>query len=113
MVIGRLRIESNRTYRRRSATCRGFTTGSGALILPQKSAAGEVLNVGLASGCAPANQLLLGSAGSEDAEAETETCGSGEALVAKADRLSGPPNGLNLKGNRPVRTPVYGGVGGG
>jgi len=63
-------------------------------------------------GTAPANQLRLSFAGSEDGEAETETCRSGEALVAN-DGLepSGPARGLNLL-NRPMRTRLSGGVGG-
>ena len=44
---------------------------------------------------APANQLRLSLAGSEDGEAETETCRVAKPLWRKTNRPSGPP-GLNL-----------------
>ena len=46
-------------------------------------------------GTAPANQLRLSFTGSEDGEAETETCRAAKPLWRKTNRPSGPP-GLNL-----------------
>jgi hypothetical protein len=61
-------------------------------------------------GTAPANQLRLSFAGSEDGEAETETCSAAKPLWRTKTRTSGPqgPNSLN----RPMRTRLSGGVGG-
>jgi hypothetical protein len=61
-------------------------------------------------GTAPANQLRLSFTGSEDGEAETETCRAAKPLWRTMTRTSGPP-GLNLL-NRRMRTRMYGGVGG-
>jgi hypothetical protein len=61
-------------------------------------------------GTAPANQLRLSFAGSEDGEAETETCRAAKPLWRTTTRTSGP-QGLNLL-NRPMRTRMSGGVGG-
>jgi hypothetical protein len=60
-------------------------------------------------GTAPANQLRLSITGSEDGEAETETCRAAEPLWRTTTRTSGP-SGLNLL-NRRMRTRLYGGVG--
>src|SRR5258707_15401957 len=61
-------------------------------------------------GIAPANQLRLSFTGSEDGEAETETCRAAKPLWRTTSRTSGP-QGLNLL-NRRMRTRLYGGVGG-
>src|SRR6516225_5158675 len=61
-------------------------------------------------GTAPANQLRLSFAGSEDGEAETETCRAAKPRWRKTNRTSGP-HGLNLR-NRRMRTRMYGGVAG-
>jgi hypothetical protein len=45
-------------------------------------------------GIAPANQLRLSFTGSEDGEAETETCRVAKLLWRTTTRTSGPP-GLN------------------
>ena len=52
-------------------------------------------NVRLTSGMAPANQLRLSFTGSEDGEAETETCRAAKPWWRKTNRTSGP-RGLNL-----------------
>src|SRR5262249_25600145 len=52
-------------------------------------------NVRLTSGMAPANQLRLSFTGSEDGEAETETCRAPKPRWRKTNRPSGP-RGLNL-----------------
>src|SRR6202035_5759005 len=62
------------------------------------------------SGTAPANQLRLSFTGSEDGEAETETCRAAKPLWRTTTRTSGP-RGLNSL-NRRMRTRLYGGVGG-
>src|SRR6266404_3427796 len=59
---------------------------------------------------APANQLRLSFTGSEDGEAETETCRAAKLLWRKTNRTSGP-QGPNLR-NRRMRTRLYGGVAG-
>src|SRR5882672_6645523 len=59
---------------------------------------------------APANQLRLSFVGSEDGEAETETCRAAKLLWRKTNRTSGP-QGLNLR-NRRMRTRLYSGVAG-
>src|SRR5882757_7545012 len=59
---------------------------------------------------APANQLRLSFVGSEDGEAETETCRAAKLLWRKTNRTSGP-QGPNLR-NRRMRTRLYGGVAG-
>jgi hypothetical protein len=61
-------------------------------------------------GTAPANQLRLSFTGSEDGEAETETCRVAKPLWRTMTRTSGP-RGLNLL-NRRMRTRMYGGVAG-
>src|ERR1700675_830896 len=61
-------------------------------------------------GTAPANQLRLSFPGSEDGEAETETCRAAKPLWRTTTRTSGP-QGLNSL-NRHMRTRLYGGVGG-
>ncbi len=61
-------------------------------------------------GTAPANQLRLSFTGSEDGEAETETCRAAKPLWRTTTRTSGP-QGLNLL-NRRMRTRMYGGVAG-
>src|ERR1700675_1497307 len=61
-------------------------------------------------GTAPANQLGLSFAGSEDGEAETETCRAAKPLWRTTTRTSGP-QGLNSL-NRRMRTRLHGGVGG-
>src|SRR5882724_5144970 len=61
-------------------------------------------------GTAPANQLRLSFTGSEDGEAETETCRAAKPLWRTTNRTSGP-RGLNLL-NRRMRTRMYGGVAG-
>jgi len=61
-------------------------------------------------GTAPANQLRLSFAGSEDGEAETETCRAAKPLWRTTTRTSGP-RGLNSL-NRRMRTRMYGGVAG-
>ena len=61
-------------------------------------------------GTAPANQLRLSFTGSEDGEAETETCRAAKPLWRTMTRTSGP-RGLNLL-NRRMRTRMYGGVAG-
>src|SRR5271155_3170538 len=64
-------------------------------------------------GTAPANQLRLSFTGSEDGEAETETCRAAKPLRRTTTRSSRPgPCGLNLL-NRRMRTRPYGGGGGG
>jgi len=62
------------------------------------------------AGTAPANQLRLSFTGSEDGEAETETCRAAKPLWRTTTRTSGP-RGLNLL-NRPMRTRTSGGVAG-
>src|SRR6202051_1659204 len=57
------------------------------------------------SGTAPANQLRLSFTGSEDGEAETETCRAAKPLWRTTNRTSGP-HGLNLL-NRRMRTRLY------
>jgi hypothetical protein len=108
---GGSRIESGRAYRGRSAASRGFTT-EGEVI--HSDPAAEVSsgrsthvseegpnrkqgqsNVGLTGGTAPANQPRLSFAGSEDGEAETETCRVAKPLWRTTYRTSGP-SGLNL-----------------
>ena len=75
---------------------------------------------------APANQPRLSFVGSEDGEAETETCRAAKLLWRKTNRLSGP-QGLNLteppyadplvrwrgRGGRVIvpPIPIYSGVG--
>src|SRR6267154_20017 len=61
-------------------------------------------------GIAPANQLRLSFTGSEDGEAETETCRAAKPLWRTTLRTSGP-RGLNSL-NRRMRTRMYGCVGG-
>jgi hypothetical protein len=61
-------------------------------------------------GTAPANQLRLSFAGSEDGEAETETCRAAKPLWRTTTRTSSP-RGLNSL-NRRMRTRMYGGVAG-
>src|ERR1700691_1186958 len=61
-------------------------------------------------GIAPANQLRLSFTGSEDGEAETETCRAAKSLWRTTNRTSGPPE-LNFR-NRRMRTRLHGGVGG-
>src|SRR6266481_1720668 len=61
-------------------------------------------------GIAPANQLRLSFTGSEDGEAETETCRAAKPLWRTTNRTSGP-RGLNSL-NRRMRTRMYGGVAG-
>jgi hypothetical protein len=61
-------------------------------------------------GTAPANQLRLSFAGSEDGEAGTETCRAAKPLWRTTIRTSGLYR-LNLL-NRRMRTRLYGGVGG-
>src|SRR5260370_13357790 len=61
-------------------------------------------------GTAPANQLRLSFTGSEDGEAETETCRAAKPLWRTTTRTSGPEE-LNLL-NRRMRTRMYGGVAG-
>src|ERR1700689_3542393 len=64
-------------------------------------------------GPAPANQLRLSFTGSEDGEAETETCRAAKPLRRTTTRTSRPGScGLNLL-NRRMRTRMYGGVAGG
>src|ERR1700739_1362879 len=67
-------------------------------------------SVELTRGMAPANQLRLSFAGSEDGEAETVTCRVAKPLWRTTNRPSGHP-GLILP-NRPVRTRMPGGVAG-
>jgi len=63
-------------------------------------------------GPAPANQLRLSFTGSEDGEAETETCRAAKPLRRTTTRPSRPGScGLNLL-NRRMRTRMYGGVAG-
>src|SRR5882672_3470799 len=59
---------------------------------------------------APANQLRLSFTGSEDGEAETETCRAAKPLWRTTHRISGP-QGLNSV-NRRMRTRLSSGVGG-
>src|SRR6267142_3543802 len=61
-------------------------------------------------GIAPANQLRLSFTGSEDGEAETETCRAAKPLWRTTTRTSGP-RALNLL-NRPMRTRMSDGVAG-
>jgi len=61
-------------------------------------------------GTAPANQLRLSFAGSEDGEAKTETCRAAKPLWRTTTRTSSP-RGLNSL-NRRMRTRMYGGVAG-
>src|SRR4030081_3527815 len=61
-------------------------------------------------GTAPANQPRLSFTGSEDGEAETETCRAAKLSWRTTTRTSGP-RGLNLL-NRRMRTRLYRGVGG-
>jgi hypothetical protein len=61
-------------------------------------------------GTAPANQLRLSFADSEDGEAETEACKAAKPLWRTTTRPSGP-QGLNLL-NRRMRTRLYGGCAG-
>src|SRR5258708_34117010 len=62
-------------------------------------------------GTAPANQLRLSFTGSEDGEAEKETCRAAKPLWRTTNRNSGP-RGLNSL-NGPMRPRTYGGVAGG
>jgi len=59
---------------------------------------------------APANQLRLSFAGSEDGEAETETCRAAKPCGERRIEPHGP-QGLNSL-NRRMRTRMYGGVAG-
>src|ERR1700692_3908290 len=61
-------------------------------------------------GTAPANQLRRSFTGSEDGEAETETCRAAKPLWRTTTRTSGP-QGLNSL-NRRMRTRLYGGCAG-
>src|ERR1700676_1116039 len=62
------------------------------------------------SGTAPANQLRLSFTGSEDGEAETETCRAAKLLWRTTTRTSGPQGPTLL--NRRMRTRLYGGCAG-
>src|SRR6266849_5226487 len=61
-------------------------------------------------GTAPDNQLRLSFTGSEDGEAETETCRAAKPLWRTTPRTSGPRVLNSL--NRRMRTRMYGGVAG-